>query len=150
MKTNEMTNKKTVTRILTVTVLYVSVIFLFYFVIATDTLSSYETQTVVTTEPRVYITTYGNCYHNIHYSYLYKSQIPIGKQQAINNGYYACSRCGGHSSGTIKVTYTKRATISEYHSSTNIAYIILLFTLLPLFHHTISSNDNPFIFFKEL
>ena len=149
MKSTSMTNKKIVTHILTVTILCVSVAFLFTFFNTSYELTSYKTQTVVITEPRVYVTTYGNCYHNVHCSYLSKSQIPIGEQHAIKIGYYACSRCGGHSSGTIEVTYTKQVAIDEYNLLSKIVCTIVqsvLFTLLLFL--IISSYANTYTPYK--
>ncbi len=71
----------------------------------TETKYRYETETV--TEPKVYVTTYGEKYHHISCSYL-KSMHEKGRTEAIKEGYTACSRCGGRSSGTILVSYQKR------------------------------------------
>lgn len=46
-------------------------------------------------------------------SYLAKSQHAMGKHEAISKGYTACSRCGGRSSGTISVTYTKKIEVDS-------------------------------------
>ena len=37
----------------------------------------------------------------------------MGKQEAISKGYTACSKCGGRSSGTITVTYTKKVEVDN-------------------------------------
>ena len=68
----------------------------------------YRYETVTATEPRVYVTRTGEHYHNSSCGYLHSSQIAKGRYQAIEEGYIACSVCGGRSSGTITVTYKKR------------------------------------------
>lgn len=74
---------------------------------------SYKYETVKGTEPRVYITNTGGCYHSGSCGHLYKSKIPIGLYEARNAGYTACSDCGGHASGTISVTYEKKVGLSD-------------------------------------
>ena len=69
---------------------------------------TYESVPYVVEEPKVYVTNYGDCYHSSDCSYLHSSKIAIGKDKARNQGYYACSRCNGISSGTIDVTYYKQ------------------------------------------
>ena len=69
--------------------------FLWYFIINANSTPSYKTETVTATEPRVYVTTYGDRYHSAGCSYLAKSQHAMGKHEAISKGYTACSRCGG-------------------------------------------------------
>lgn len=103
--------------------------FLFYLSIAVNSPILYDTQTVTITETRVYITKYGDCYHSADCSYLYNSKIPMGKQQAINNGYSACSRCGGYSNDTIAVTYSKPVPFEEKYSLKNILITTTLTTL---------------------
>lgn len=68
----------------------------------------YSLETVTATEPRVYVTTYGEKYHSSGCSYLSQSRHSMGLYEARNAGYSACSRCGGHSSGTIEVSYQKK------------------------------------------
>ena len=87
--------------------------FLWYFIINANSTPSYKTETVTATEPRVYVTTYGDRYHSVGCSYLAKSQHAMGKHEAISKGYTACSRCGGRSSGTISVTYTKKIEVDS-------------------------------------
>lgn len=113
MKTRSKVKKRIIAHFLTVIALCIPAAFLFYFCINANTPTLYETQTIISTEPRVYVTVYGNCYHDASCSYLSKSKIPMGEHQAINNGYYACSRCGGHSDGTVEVTYTKQVAVEE-------------------------------------
>ena len=67
----------------------------------------YRYETVTATEPRVYVTNTGDHYHNGSCGYLH-SRIAKGRTQAIEEGYTACSACGGRPSGTITVTYQKR------------------------------------------
>ena len=50
-------------------------------------------------EPRVYITETGSYYHSADCHYLRRSKIAIGLYQAKENGYSACSYCGGKSDG---------------------------------------------------
>lgn len=71
----------------------------------------YRYETVTATEPKVYVTRTGDHYHSGGCRYLHSSQIAKGKYQAIEEGYFACSVCGGRSSGTITVTYKKKAEI---------------------------------------
>ncbi len=87
--------------------------FLWYFIINANSTPSYKTETVTATEPRVYVTTYGDRYHSAGCSYLAKSQHAMGKHEATSKGYTACSRCGGRSSGTISVTYTKKIEVDS-------------------------------------
>ena len=87
--------------------------FLWYFIINANSTQSYKTETVTATEPRVYVTTYGDRYHSAGCSYLAKSQHAMGKHEATSKGYTACSRCGGRSSGTISVTYTKKIEVDS-------------------------------------
>ncbi len=101
------TIKKIVIDFIISLVLCATVSCLVSFLITTISPTSYENQTVTITEPRIYVTIYGECYHSEDCTYLYHSKIPMGKQQAINNGYYACSQCGGISRGMIAVTYTQ-------------------------------------------
>ena len=65
----------------------------------------YEYNEVTRTEPRVYVTNTGDCYHHSSCGSLYKSSIPMGRDEAREKGYFACSRCGGRSNGTITTTY---------------------------------------------
>lgn len=67
-------------------------------------------------EPLVYITRTGNCYHSADCGYLWSSSIAIGKNQAIDKGYRACSRCGGKSTETI--------TTNNYGASFGIALLV--------------------------
>lgn len=75
-------------------------------------------------EPLVYITRTGDKFHSADCGYLRSSAIPIGKIEAINKGYVACSRCGGKSVATI--------TVNNYGSSFGISIIIVasLFSLI--------------------
>ncbi len=102
--------KKIAIHIVIVIILCVPMAFLWYAVINADK-TSYETEFVTETEPCVYVTDYGKRYHSAGCSYLTKSQHAMGKQEAIRKGYTACSRCGGKSSGSIAVTYTKKIAV---------------------------------------
>lgn len=68
----------------------------------------YDYETVTETQPRVYVTNYGDKYHNGACQYLHSSRNAMGRTQAYDEGYTACSECGGRPSGTITVTYEKR------------------------------------------
>lgn len=68
----------------------------------------YRYETVTATEPKVYVTRTGDHYHNGNCRYLHSSMIAKGRTQAIEEGYFACSVCGGKASGSITVTYKKR------------------------------------------
>lgn len=57
-------------------------------------------------EPRVYITRYGDCYHKSTCSYI-KEKYEIGLYEARELGYVACSHCKGYSSGTVWVEGTE-------------------------------------------
>ena len=69
---------------------------------------TYESVPYTVEEPRVYVTTYGDCYHSSDCSYLHSSRIAKGKDKAQEQGYRACSRCYGVANGTIEVTYYKQ------------------------------------------
>lgn len=71
----------------------------------------YKTITVNETQPKVYVTRTGDHYHSGGCQYLHSSSIAMGKQEAIDSGYMRCSRCGGASSGTIKVSYKKKVEV---------------------------------------
>lgn len=103
--------QKLIKHTIIVLLLCIPMAFLWYAIINENNTKSYKTETVTATEPRVYVTTYGERYHSAGCSYLSKSQIPIGKQEAISKGYSACSRCGGRASGTIDVKYTKQVEV---------------------------------------
>ena len=60
---------------------------------------------VTKTEPKVYITDYGDKYHSYDCQYLYDSKTAIGLYKAKDEGYTACSICGGKSNGTIQEKY---------------------------------------------
>lgn len=81
--------------------------------------------TTYKTEPRVYITDTGNKYHSIDCGYLHSSLNPIGLYKAIDAGYTACSRCGGHPNGTISVKYSSQTNNSNGEIKTMIFLIIL-------------------------
>lgn len=66
---------------------------------------TYESVPYTVEEAMVYVTNYGDCYRSSDCSYLHSSKIAIGRNKARNQGYYACSRCNGTTSETIKVTY---------------------------------------------
>lgn len=103
--------QKIATHIVIIILLCIPMAFLSYAIIRLNNPTSYKTETVTTTEPRVYVTTYGEKYHSAGCSYLAKSSRAIGKQEAISKGYTACSRCGGRSSGTIEVNYTRKVEV---------------------------------------
>ncbi len=105
--------QKIITHIAIVAILCVPAAFLWYAVLNADNSVSYETEFFTVTEPCVYVTTYGKRYHSAGCSYLTKSQHAMGKQLAISKGYTACSRCGGISSGTVEVTYTKKTKVES-------------------------------------
>lgn len=69
---------------------------------------TFESVPYTVEEARVYVTNYGDCYHSSTCSYLHSSKIAIGKNKARSQGYYACSRCNGVSSGTIEVVYYRQ------------------------------------------
>jgi len=58
-------------------------------------------------EPRVFVTTYGECYHSPHCHYLKNSSIEIGLNQAQEKGYKPCSYCHGSSDSVITIEYIK-------------------------------------------
>ena len=82
--------------------------FLFFGWFSCDAQPVYKTEKVVETQAKVYVTKTGDCYHSSSCSYLHSSKIPMGKQEAIDSGYYACSRCGGKSNGSIEVSYKRK------------------------------------------
>ena len=104
--------QKIIKHTIIIIILCIPMAFLWYAIINANNSTSYKTETVTATEPRVYVTTYGERYHSAGCSYLAKSAWAMGKQEAISKGYTACSRCGGKSSGTISVTYTKQVEVN--------------------------------------
>ena len=108
-----MEKKKIAMHIVIVIILCIPMSFIWYAIINSNGSTSYETETVTATEPRVYVTSYGEKYHSNGCQYLYKSAHAMGKQEAISKGYTACSKCGGRSSGTITVTYTKKVEVDN-------------------------------------
>jgi hypothetical protein len=85
-------------------------------------LSTTQASAATTREPKVYVTSYGDCYHNESCQYLYNSKRAIGKYKAQSLGYYACSVCKGTPSGTIAVYYpddnsSRESSSSKYHSN---------------------------------
>lgn len=103
--------QKIIKHAIIIILLCIPMAFLSYAIIRLNNPTSYKTETVTATEPRVYVTTYGERYHSAGCSYLAKSSRAIGKQEAISKGYTACSRCGGKASGTIDVKYTKQVEV---------------------------------------
>lgn len=71
---------------------------------------TYEYHTEYETQPRVYVTNYGEKYHNTSCHYL-QSRIAKGLTEARNAGYTACSYCHGTPSGTIEVGHQVRVEI---------------------------------------
>lgn len=103
--------QKIIKQAIIIILLCIPMAFLSYAIIRLNNPTSYKTETVTATEPRVYVTTYGERYHSAGCSYLAKSSRAIGKQEAISKGYTACSRCGGRASGTIEVKYTRQVEV---------------------------------------
>lgn len=85
----------------------------------------YTYETVTATEPRVYVTNYGNHYHSPSCGSLWNSKIAMGKQEAISKGYTACSKCGGKPSGTIQTTYKKKVEKDVNSAGFIVGYIFL-------------------------
>jgi len=73
----------------------------------------YETEPYTVTEPKVYVTNYGDHYHNGSCGYLHSSRRAIGLNTAIQDGYDRCSVCNGTPSGTIDVIHTKTVEIDR-------------------------------------
>lgn len=69
------TIKKIVIDFIISLVLCATVSCLVSFLITTISPTSYENQTVTITEPRIYVTIYGECYHSEDCTYLYHSKI---------------------------------------------------------------------------
>lgn len=94
-------------------------------------ISTYETQ------PRVYVTDYGEKYHNSSCHYLL-SRNAKGLTEARNAGYTACSYCHGTPSGTIEVEHRERVEIDSTNRnigySIGIALIVALFPALLISH----------------
>lgn len=93
-----------------------SLIFLFFllfsFLYPSIYLASAATKTK--SEPKVYITDYGDYYHSSDCQYLYESKTAIGKYKAEILGYYACSVCGGKSNGyIIEYYYTETPSLPQ-------------------------------------
>ncbi len=64
----------------------------------------YRTETKTVTEPRVYVTNYGEKYHNNECFYL-RSSHARGFYEAQKQGYTACHYCNGVPDGTIDIDY---------------------------------------------
>ena len=98
----------------------------------------YRYETVTATEPRVYVTNTGDHYHNGSCGYLH-SRIAKGRTQAIEEGYTACSACGGRPSGTITVTYQKRVPYDPTAKNIggSIALAVFIAPLIYLFAYVI-------------
>lgn len=69
-----------------------------------------EYETTYETQPKVYVTDYGEKYHNTSCHYLL-SRNAKGLTEARNAGYTACSYCHGTPSGTIEVAHRERVEI---------------------------------------
>lgn len=137
-----MDKKKIGLHIFIIVILCIPVFFIFYAIINANNSPSYKTETVTDTEPRVYITTYGERYHSSNCSYLSQSKIPIGKYEAISKGYSACSRCGGRSNGTITVKYKKQVEVDGTTKNVwgAIGLSVLCTPLLYLFVYVLVKN----------
>ena len=83
---------------------FLSFLFLFYLPSSTA-VCLVSADTITKTEPKVYITAYGDCYHHPSCGYLWSSRNAIGLYKAQAQGYHACTQCGGKSDGTISVSY---------------------------------------------
>ena len=71
---------------------------------------TYEYETTYETQPKVYVTNYGEKYHNTSCHYL-QSRNAKGLTEARKAGYTACSYCHGIPSGTIEVAHRTRIEI---------------------------------------
>ena len=92
---------------------------------------AYEYTYTYETQPKVYVTDYGEKYHNTSCHYL-QSRNAKGLTEARNAGYTACSYCGGTPSGTIEVVQRHR--VEKDSTNRNIGYsvgIALIGALIP-------------------
>lgn len=110
-----------------------------------STSPQYTYKTVTESQPRVYVTRTGDHYHSSSCQYLHSSKIAKGRQQAIDEGYYACSACGGKSSGTITVTYKKKVEKSIDSPGTVVGCIALSALTTPLLYAFLAWGVNTII-----
>ena len=106
-----------------------AILFLLLFLVTFITPATHSASASTFPEPRVYITTYGDCYHSSSCQYLYKSKKAIGLYKAKDLGYYACSVCGGKSDSYILVEYYANTSSSKKSSSLDTWEIIGLCAL---------------------
>lgn len=81
------------------------VIFLISFGLSDKTETRYKT--IERTEPSVFVTVSGECYHSSDCYYLRYSAKEIGLYKAKSMGFRACSYCYGENEGTTQVEYTQ-------------------------------------------
>lgn len=79
------------------------VLAIFFISFAFEDKTKTEYRTVYETQPLVYVTKTGDCYHSGDCHHLSRSAYPKGLYQAQNSGYRACNTCGGRSYSTIQV-----------------------------------------------
>ena len=106
----------------------------------------YEVITRYESQPRVYVTNYGDCYHSGDCHYLHSSKIATGLNKARQEGYYACSYCGGIAYGTIEVPYYERVEIDPTPRNVSDSLIAAVFvSLIPamLFAHWLCKKLWP-------
>ena len=88
-------------RNLVIVILIVLAIFMISFIFEDKT--AYDYTVTLEDQPAVYVTKYGECYHSSNCHYLTQNKIEKGMYEAVDQGYDACSYCGGYSEGITEV-----------------------------------------------
>jgi hypothetical protein len=65
----------------------------------------------------VYVTNYGECYHEAGCGYLHSSQKQITLEKAVNQGYRACSRCNPPRLSSTKTNDQPKISVPSYDVS---------------------------------
>ena len=133
---------KITTRVVFTLLIFTLSFFLFY-LLADKT--EYQTFEDYIEEPRVYITTYGECYHSDNCQFLSQSKIARGLYDAESNGYRACSYCKGTPFATIEVIHYK---LEEIDVADEVAVESILFAsfctvvFMPIVNHLKRISDT--------
>lgn len=77
-------------------------------------------------EPKVYITKYGECYHNEFCSYI-ETKFETGLYKAQNKGYKKCSHCYGTPNDTILISELYLSESNDYFNSFIISFSLTNF-----------------------
>ena len=105
-----------------------AIAFLPIFGITKAIIPDYEIINENVAEPLVFVTTYGEKYHNKRCHYLKQSKHAKGKEKAISEGYTACSYCHGVSEQIIIVEYEKVTPINNTNKCLVVAFCMSFLT----------------------